>query len=74
MLDAKTEQIEIVVNGEMRFAPSGQTVRGILKVLGVEPDRVAVELNRTIVRKSEWEKTAVEPGASLEIVQFVGGG
>jgi thiamine biosynthesis protein ThiS len=35
---------------------------------------VAVELNREIVRKSEWESAGIGPGASVEIVWFVGGG
>jgi thiamine biosynthesis protein ThiS len=43
-------------------------------MLGVVPDRVAVELNQTIVRKAEWERTVIPDGAKLEIVQFVGGG
>lgn len=70
----ETEQIQIVVNGEARSAPAGQTVRSLLAVLGIEADRVAVELNRSIVRKQDWDDTAVANGSSLEIVQFVGGG
>ena len=72
--DQKTETIEIVVNGEPRNVPGGHTVREVLGVLGVDAERVAVELNRTIVRKQEWDATEVPDGAALEIVQFVGGG
>ncbi len=67
-------QIEITVNGVTREIPSGLNVRALLEALGIEPDRVAVELNRSIVRKPDWENTLVPDGASLEIVQFVGGG
>jgi sulfur carrier protein len=42
--------------------------------LSVDPARVAVELNRTIVARKDWDKTRVGAGATLEIVQFVGGG
>jgi len=49
-------------------------VASLLTALGIEGDRVAVELNRTIVPKREWSATPVAAGASLEIVQFVGGG
>ena len=69
-----TESIEIVVNGEPQTVPASQTVRGILAALGVEADRVAIELNRTIVRKHDWDTTEVANGSTLEIVQFVGGG
>ena len=49
-------------------------VRGLLQFLGVDEGRVAVELNRTIVRKAEWDKCLVEDGAQVEVVMFVGGG
>jgi thiamine biosynthesis protein ThiS len=68
------DQIEITVNGVTRQTPAGLNVRALLEALGVTPDRVAVELNRSIVRKPDWENTVVPDGASLEIVQFVGGG
>lgn len=69
-----TETMEIVVNGELRSVPSGLNVLQLLIALDIDPARVAVELNRTIARKSEWESTVVGPGATLEVVQFVGGG
>ena len=69
-----TKQIEIVVNGQTRLAPAGQTLSELLVWLEVDPARVAVELNRSIVQRQAWDDTPVGPGATLEIVQFVGGG
>jgi len=69
-----TNQIEIVVNGQVRQAPAGQTLLELLVRLEVDPARVAVELNRSIVQRQAWDQTLIEPGATLEIVQFVGGG
>jgi sulfur carrier protein len=66
--------IEVMVNGEHAVIPSGKTVIDLLRILGVRPDRVAVELNRRIVHQRDWDKTSVEPGAQIEIVEFVGGG
>ena len=74
MPELQTEQIQIVVNGEDRTAPAGQTVGSLLAVLGIEAGRVAVELNRSIIRKTDWDTTPVPDGSTLEIVQFVGGG
>jgi len=71
---AETKMIEIVVNGETRQVPPGTTVTGLLELLGVAPERVAVELNRAIIKNNFWPETAVEPGAQVEIVHFVGGG
>jgi sulfur carrier protein len=74
MAAATTEQIEIVVNGQARLAPSGCTLTELLVWLQVDPARVAVELNRQIVQRQTWDNTTVGSGATLEIVQFVGGG
>ena len=68
------ERIEIVVNGKRASVPDGLTVEGLLRELGIERGRVAVELNRSIVRKSDWGAAKVQSGAAVEIVQFVGGG
>ncbi|HTS63833.1 MAG TPA: sulfur carrier protein ThiS [Candidatus Acidoferrales bacterium] len=66
--------IEITVNGETRPAPEGQTILGLLEQLNLDPDRVAVELDRRIVKQPYWTETVLAPGAQIEIVQFVGGG
>jgi sulfur carrier protein len=66
--------IEIVVNGEQREAATGQTVLGLLQELQLDPARVAVELDRRILKQPRWSETVLEAGAQVEIVQFVGGG
>lgn len=67
-------EILIHVNGAPRAVPAGLNVRTLLVELSLDPARVAVELNRIIVRKPEWDATPIDAGASLEIVTFVGGG
>lgn len=66
--------ISILINGKETLIPSGLNIRNLLEHLGLDLERVAVELNRRLVRKGQWEETAVEAGASVEIVTFVGGG
>lgn len=66
--------MEIVVNGERRIAQEGQTILGLLRELGLEPARVAVEFDRRIVKQALWPETILRPGSQVEIVQFVGGG
>jgi thiamine biosynthesis protein ThiS len=66
--------MEIVLNGERSAAPDNCTVLGLLESMGIEPDRVAVELNGSIVKKAEWPATVVTPGSAVEVVMFVGGG
>jgi thiamine biosynthesis protein ThiS len=66
--------IAIIVNGETKTAAEGQTVLGLLRQLEMDPERVAVELDRRIVKQPQWAETELRSGAQLEIVQFVGGG
>lgn len=66
--------MEILVNGERRMAAEGQTILGLLRDLGLDPARVAVECDRRIVKQGAWEETVLHDGSALEIVQFVGGG
>jgi sulfur carrier protein len=70
----ETKAIEVVVNGEPKQVPEGLDLTRLLEHLGIDPSRVAVELNRSIVRKTDWPATPVSEGARIEIVWFVGGG
>ncbi len=62
------------INGDIRTVPSPANVRSLLQLLGIGQDRIAVELNRRIVRRKDWEKTFLSDRDKVEIVQFVGGG
>ncbi len=66
--------IDIVVNGRPHTVPEGQTILGLLRQLDLDPARVAVELDRRIVKQPMWAEAVLRAGSLLEIVQFVGGG
>jgi thiamine biosynthesis protein ThiS len=70
----ETGTIQIVLNGEPRAVPAGLTVAALLHYLEIDGAKVAVELNRAIVRKPEWDAAQVGEGAQVEVVWFVGGG
>ena len=74
METAGTKTIEIVVNGQPRHVPHGLDVARLLDFLDIDRSRVAVELNRQIARKTDWESLMIAEGARVEIVWFVGGG
>ncbi|MBV8847036.1 MAG: sulfur carrier protein ThiS [Bryobacterales bacterium] len=74
METAQNKTIQIVVNGEPKTVPQGLNVAQLLDLLAINPGRVAVELNRAIVRKQDWAEAAVQEGAQVEVVWFVGGG
>ncbi len=66
--------MQVRLNGEVREIPDSITVAGLLAHLGVKAQRVAVEVNETVVTKDRYGEHAIGPGDSVEIVAFVGGG
>jgi len=69
-----TGNVTIVVNGEPRQVNEGETIAGLVRALELDPQRLAVELDRRIVKRAQWATTPLAAGAELEIVMFVGGG
>lgn len=65
--------MNITVNGESASIDP-LLVQDYLVSLGIDPRRVAVELNRDILPKGEYGSTLLKEGDCLEIVHFVGGG
>jgi sulfur carrier protein len=63
----------IQVNGENR-AVSAATILALVKELGLDVRKVAVEINREIVPRSLHATTVLNDGDQVELVQFVGGG
>ena len=66
--------IETTINGDPQQIPENLTLLELLRHLKLSEERVAIERNRRIVKREEWESVRVEAGDQLEIVQFVGGG
>lgn len=66
--------LKISVNGEHRRVPGGTSVADMVKLLGLNPLRVAVERNLEIVPRSTLGEVPVADGDAYEIVHFVGGG
>ncbi len=62
------------INGEHRRVPGGTRIAGLIAEIGLDPLRVAVERNLTIVPRSTFAAVMVEDGDDYEIVHFVGGG
>jgi sulfur carrier protein len=52
----------------------GASVETLVEDLNLPMQRLAVELNGKVVRRSDWPKTPVNDGDRLEVVHFVGGG
>jgi sulfur carrier protein len=64
----------VEVNGESRDVPASITLAEFVAQLALAPERLAIELNRQVVRRAHWSQTILKDGDRVEIVHFVGGG
>jgi thiamine biosynthesis protein ThiS len=66
--------LRVQVNGEIREVPEHITLDELVRELSLAPERLAIELNREVVRRARWPETEMREGDTVEIVHFVGGG
>ncbi len=63
----------VKVNGQNRDVTNGVTVLALIEQHNLTPQKVAVELNRRLIRTEKYD-TVLKAGDEVEIVTFVGGG
>ncbi|MCU1264146.1 MAG: sulfur carrier protein ThiS [Acidobacteria bacterium] len=66
--------MRIQVNGESQEFATEVSLAELLAELSVPGDRVAIELNQKVVRRTEWTNVTLQENDKIEIVHFVGGG
>jgi len=66
--------MRIRINGEDEEFADAPSVRELLASRGLEPRRVAVELNRRILPRGRYGETRLSHDDAVEIVTLVGGG
>ena len=66
--------MRVELNGEPKELDEGTTLSALIEQLSLAPERVAVELNRDVVRRADWPATRLSDGDRVEVVHFVGGG
>jgi sulfur carrier protein len=71
---AMANDMTISINGDAMEVPSGTTVAALLQLLDVDTAQIAVELDGNVAQRERWRDILIAPGATLEIVRFVGGG
>ncbi len=72
--NSSTSNILIKVNGENKSIPQNISILNLLETYKLNKDRVVIELNRTILKQSDFENTTLTESDELEIIAFVGGG
>jgi thiamine biosynthesis protein ThiS len=66
--------MRILLNGDPHDLDGPISIATLLDQLNVNPQLVAVEYNRVVIKRARYAETMIEAGAEVEIVAFVGGG
>ena len=70
----KINKIKITLNGKFVKIQDKTTLLSFIKKLKVPINKVAIELNETIVNKKLLDRTKIKKNDKIEIVHFIGGG
>lgn len=66
--------MKVFINGESKEIADEVNLIELLDEFSLPQERIAVELNKEVVRKKDWETIRVKDADKIEIVHFVGGG
>ena len=66
--------MNITVNGENRTIEANSSLAQLLQALDLQGKRIAVEVNRDIVPRSEYNSFVLSDDDQVEIVNAIGGG
>ena len=66
--------MNILLNGDSSTVNEGTLLSQLIEELGLTGKRLAVEINKEIIPKSEHEKYVIQENDRIEIVHAIGGG
>lgn len=70
----KNLEIELTINGELTTISAGSTAADLIAQLGLNGQRLALEVNQDIVSRSEYAQFTLQPNDKIEVVHAIGGG
>lgn len=66
--------MKLIINGQPATVTEALRLPDLLALKGLNPERLAVELNGDIVPKSRYPEVVLQEQDTLELLSFVGGG
>lgn len=66
--------MKVFINGETKEISGEVNLSELLANLSLPSERIAIELNKEVVRKRDWENVKIADADKIEIIHFVGGG
>ena len=66
--------MRVEINGETKELPRELNLNELLEYLSMPSRLLAIELNKEVVRRKDWEDITVKDADVIEVIHFVGGG
>jgi sulfur carrier protein len=66
--------IKIFINGDLKKFPKETNIVSLLEILNISSKHIAIEINESLIFRSDWEKTNLKDEDKVEIVKAIGGG
>ncbi|CAB4673571.1 unannotated protein [freshwater metagenome] len=66
--------ISITLNGTSREVPSNTTVESIVREITTATQGIAVAVDESVVRRTDWANTVLQSGARVDVLTAVQGG
>ena len=66
--------MKVFINGETKEISGEINLSDLLEQFSLPRERIAVELNKQVVRKKDWETVKISDADKIEVIHFVGGG
>jgi len=66
--------MKVFINGETKEIAGETNLSDLLEQFSLPSERIAVELNKQVVRKKDWETIKIGDADRIEVIHFVGGG
>jgi len=66
--------MNIIVNGDTHIVPENCSAKSLVEILGMQNDKIAMEVNREIVPRSQYADYTFSENDQIEIVRAIGGG
>ncbi len=66
--------MELVINGKIEQLPDSINATQLIEHLGLQNERLAMEVNQEILPRSRFDSHCFKPGDEIEIVRAIGGG
>ena len=66
--------MHVILNGENREVPENTSVEQLLERFSLPSQRIAIELNKNVVRRKDWAEIKLNEADKIEVIHFVGGG